>query len=362
MATTTQETNPIPPTGIIKREQDALWNTADAVAQRVQLVQQVYRSVMKPETHYGTIPGCKHPSLYKAGSEQLLMTFKLAVNPEVLDLSTEDCARYRVTTHLTHSPTGTYLGSGIGECSSSEAKYMWREAVCEEEFEDTPGARRRTKWKTGKRGAYAVKQVRQDVADVANTVLKMAKKRSQIDAPLTVTAASDIFTQDLEDMEYPVDEGDGAGDHPTEMPQRKSAEDHKPTAAPERRAENATPPTAGPVPSATIHACPDCGEAIPVGTQCNLCGWVPERTKPIKQAAAEEPKRHSAPPSQSARTPQGEKVSDGQAKRFYAIALSNGVTKQEQQQYLKSRWGISTDRDMVKGEMYDDCIAWAEGR
>jgi len=35
---------------------------------------------------------------------------------------------------------------------------------------------------------------------VANTILKMAKKRAQVDAVITATAASDIFTQDIEDL------------------------------------------------------------------------------------------------------------------------------------------------------------------
>ena len=37
-------------------------------------------------------------------------------------------------------------------------------------------------------------------ADHYNTVLKMAKKRALVDAVLTTTAASDIFTQDLDDI------------------------------------------------------------------------------------------------------------------------------------------------------------------
>jgi hypothetical protein len=37
-------------------------------------------------------------------------------------------------------------------------------------------------------------------ADYYNTCLKMAKKRAHVDAILTATAASDIFTQDIEDM------------------------------------------------------------------------------------------------------------------------------------------------------------------
>ena len=40
----------------------------------------------------------------------------------------------------------------------------------------------------------------EDIADVYNTVLKMAKKRALVDATLTATAASDIFTQDVEDF------------------------------------------------------------------------------------------------------------------------------------------------------------------
>jgi hypothetical protein len=43
------------------------------------------------------------------------------------------------------------------------------------------------------------KQENPDIADVYNTVLKIAKKRALVDATLTATAASDIFTQDLEE-------------------------------------------------------------------------------------------------------------------------------------------------------------------
>jgi hypothetical protein len=38
-----------------------------------------------------------------------------------------------------------------------------------------------------------------DIADTYNTVLKMAKKRAHVDAILTATAASDIFTQDIDE-------------------------------------------------------------------------------------------------------------------------------------------------------------------
>src|SRR5690606_704957 len=103
------------------------------------------QEVMKEDTHFGKIPGCKSPSLYKAGAEKIMSTFRLAAEPVVTDLSTEDEARYRVEVRLI-SPSGIYVGSGIGECSSNEEKYKWRAAVCKEEFEETAENKRRKKW------------------------------------------------------------------------------------------------------------------------------------------------------------------------------------------------------------------------
>jgi hypothetical protein len=48
------------------------------------------------------------------------------------------------------------------------------------------------------------------LADTYNTVLKMAKKRSHVDAVLTATAAGDIFTQDVEDTAPPSEGADAA--------------------------------------------------------------------------------------------------------------------------------------------------------
>jgi hypothetical protein len=170
--------------------------TAVDVREHVNLVQEVMRAVMREGTHYGVIPGCKQPSLFKAGSEVLLSTFRIAVGVLVEDLSTPDCIRYRVRTVGTNQHSGVVVGEGIGECSSDEDKYRWRKAVSKAEFEAAPESRRRVKHGRD----WTAMQVRTEPADVANTVLKMAKKRAQIDLTLTATAASDIFTQDIEDM------------------------------------------------------------------------------------------------------------------------------------------------------------------
>lgn len=176
--------------------------SAPEVRDRVNLVQTVMKSVMKKDTHFGTIPYTPKPTLYKAGAEVLCMTFKIAQEYRVEDLSTPSEARYRVTCIGRHQITGLALGEGMGECSSMEEKYAYRAAVCKEEFDAAPESNKRVKWSKGKNGssAYSVNQVKTNVADLANTVLKMACKRAMVAMTLNVTAASDIFSQDLEDF------------------------------------------------------------------------------------------------------------------------------------------------------------------
>jgi hypothetical protein len=175
--------------------------SAKDVRAQVTVIQQIYREVMIKDTHYGTIPGTKKPSLWKAGAEKICMTFHIAIENVIdADLSSADVVRYRVRAIATSQATGTFLGSALGECSSDEEKYRWRAAVCKEEFEETPDDRKRRKWKTSDSGAFMIPQVRAEPSDIANTVLKMAVKRAQIAVVLQVGAVSDIFTQDLEDL------------------------------------------------------------------------------------------------------------------------------------------------------------------
>lgn len=183
-------------------QSDNLPATARDIRAQVNLIQSVMQDVMKDGTHYGKIPGCgDNPTLLKAGAEKIMATFRLAADPDVNDLSSVDEARYRVKVRML-SPSGVFVGAGIGECSSDEEKYKWRKAVCNEEYDETPEDRKRAVWKRGwqNKPNYQLKQVRTNVADVRNTILKMAKKRALIDAVLTATAASDIFTQDIEDL------------------------------------------------------------------------------------------------------------------------------------------------------------------
>lgn len=203
--------------------------TAKEVKAQVNLIQEVMQAVMKKDVHYGIVPGCKQPSLYKAGAEKILTTFRLSVEPVVEDLSNHDEIKYRVTARGVHQGTGIFVGAGIGECSSNEDKYKWRGAISDAEWNATPEDRKRIKYckPTDWNKEGQIRQIRTNPADLANTVLKMAKKRAQVDLTLTATAASDCFTQDLEDIpdEYDNIRGPAAvsGKPSTVAPQKKEA-------------------------------------------------------------------------------------------------------------------------------------------
>lgn len=191
----------------------------------VNLIQEVMRAVMVKGVHYDKIPGCGDKDvLLKPGAEKIASTFRLAIEPDVQEISTPDEIRYRVAAKVTSQANGTYLGSGIGEASTNEEKYKWRRVVSAAEWDATPEDRKRVKYSKD----YTTQQVRANPSDVANTVLKMAKKRALIDAVLTITAASDIFTQDIEDLpEEVAAEVAGGKEAPiaTPMPKEKTPTD-----------------------------------------------------------------------------------------------------------------------------------------
>jgi hypothetical protein len=192
--------------------------TALSIRAQVNLIQEVMQAVMKKEVHYGTIPGTPKPTLFKPGAEVLCATFRIAPSYRIEDLSTGDVARYRVVCVGTHQATGIVLGEGAGACSSGEEKYKWRKAY-DKEWDATPEDRRRVKHGRD----YSNKQVRTEPADLDNTILKMACKRAQVAMTLNVTAASDIFTQDIEDLPEELRHAEDAPPPEVKKPQSKSS-------------------------------------------------------------------------------------------------------------------------------------------
>jgi hypothetical protein len=163
--------------------------TLKQIADRVNLVHEVLNKVMQKGTHYGTVPGCGAKMvLLKPGADVLAMTFQLVpqFRVERTDLSGEH-REYDVTCSM-YSAAGVLVGQGVGSASTMEKKYRYRKGERGEKIEN------------------------EDIADVYNTVLKIAKKRAHIDATLTVTGAADLFTQDL------IDEDAEPGKPPVAMP------------------------------------------------------------------------------------------------------------------------------------------------
>lgn len=151
------------------------------VRMQVNAIQELMASVMKDGTHFGKVKGCgDKPSLLQPGAQKLALMFQLS---PTFDISRENMPgghrEYTVTCTLSRKSDGSVQGQGVGSCSTMESKYRYR-----------------NEWSNG-----AKKRVENpDIADVYNTVLKMANKRALVAATLNVTAASDIFTQDIEDM------------------------------------------------------------------------------------------------------------------------------------------------------------------
>lgn len=186
---------------------------------RANMVTNIKREIMRNGTHFGVIPGCgDKPTLLKNGAELLCMAFKLAPDAkvEIQDLGNGH-REYTVTTTLTSIVTGTPIATGLGSCSTMESKYRYRNVA---DFERTgqpiPADSKERKAEYRKMG-YGMKKIdgqwewvhfkdaakteNPDIADTYNTVLKMASKRSLVDATLKATGGSCEFTQDIEDMQ-----------------------------------------------------------------------------------------------------------------------------------------------------------------
>lgn len=192
------------------------------IVEMVKTVDEIRDRLMKDGVHYGLIPGCgDKPALMKPGAEKLCLGFRLEPEHEII--TTQLGGEHReitVKTKLRHIGTGNIMGSGVGSCSTMESKYRWRKedracphcgvaAIIKGKEEYGGGwlcfAKRGgcgAKWPDGAQeieGQQVGRIENPDVADQYNTVLKMAKKRSLVDATLTTLGVSDKFTQDVEE-------------------------------------------------------------------------------------------------------------------------------------------------------------------
>ncbi len=225
--------------------------TVQEIRQQVNLIQEVMREVMQVDQHYGVIPGSAKPSLFQPGAQKLMLTFRLRaiIDPDrdikVVELGNGHC-EVRSFVHICNS-AGEELATGVGSCSTMEAKYRYRGGVKlpldppvkvptdywnkrnagapREELVALLGGPGRAPAKID--GQWLVCEVGEkmenpDIADVRNTVLKMSVKRATIHGVLAATAASDIFTQDIEDLPVEMVGHQQKQPEPVKQPERTS--------------------------------------------------------------------------------------------------------------------------------------------
>jgi len=182
--------------------------STNEVLTQIKKIQELMQQAMKDGEHFGKIPGCgDKPTLLKPGAEKLSFMFRLAPRYEITirDLG-KGHREYDIITSLYHISTGNFFGQGVGSCSTMESKfkYRWIDSPYKPKKEEADRLKHEGKGRWRKNGNDWIWQDRieyDNPADHYNTIEKMAKKRSLVDSILTATAASDIFTQDLEELE-----------------------------------------------------------------------------------------------------------------------------------------------------------------
>lgn len=134
---------------------------------KINQFQVVIQNTLKADHDYGIIPGTTKPTLLKPGAEKILMLMGLTSEYHITErIQDYDKGFFAFTVRCELYKNGMKVTEGVGHCNTKEKKY-----------------------------------VNQDAYTLANTCLKMAKKRAQIDATLTVASLSEVFTQDIEDMQ-----------------------------------------------------------------------------------------------------------------------------------------------------------------
>lgn len=191
---------------------------------------------------FGTIPGTPKPTLYKPGADKLCDIYGLSDTYRITN-RTEDWTNnlfdYEVECTLKSKRDDHLVSSGMGSCNSFEGKYRWRETkrLCPKCSKPTiiKGKAEYTRGMEGfKDGGYVCwkkdgksdgcgakfrdddvaitgqqcgRVENDDIPTLKNTILKMAKKRAKVDAVLSATRSSGLFTQDIEDWGVSPDEG-----------------------------------------------------------------------------------------------------------------------------------------------------------
>lgn len=186
---------------------------------QLRIIREFIYAELRDGSDYGRVAGCgDKPTLLQPGAQKICMFFNVYPDYEV---ERKDSGNghidYIVKTTLVSRTTGLKVGSGVGSCSTLEKKYRYRNQnrTCPKCGQETIRSSKTGGFFCGVRaggcgasysaGDPAIVNQKvgmvenEDVADSYNTVLKMGKKRSFVDATLSLSCISEFFTQDLEE-------------------------------------------------------------------------------------------------------------------------------------------------------------------
>ncbi len=177
--------------------------SVDEMEERMHIMQDFIKRAMVEGQDFGKIPGTDKPTLLKPGAEKLGTFYGYSNKVDVVN-KIEDWKggffHYEVKVTLVNKKTGCVEAEGIGSCNSKEARYRYRWAF-ENQLPRGVSKEELPKKAINKNGkTYTLYRTENDdVFTLPNTLLKMAKKRAFVDATLSATRTSGIFTQDVED-------------------------------------------------------------------------------------------------------------------------------------------------------------------
>ncbi len=155
---------------------------------------------LREDVDYGKVPGTDKPTLLQPGAQKIAQFYACAVRPIVTYRECNPDIGYlyvEVTCQLLNFQTGQVVGEGIGNCSSYESRYRWRREWWNQSGD--PPANQGWEETRGHRWFRRIEN--RDLLDTWNTVIKMAKKRALVDAALTISGASEKFTQDMDEAD-----------------------------------------------------------------------------------------------------------------------------------------------------------------
>jgi len=174
--------------------------TAEELIQQSKKILQIKEKAMSEDVHYGVIPGTKKPSLWKPGAERLCRAFKLT--PQFETTSRDDLNRTINWRKFSYDERKEIEGTTMGYIEYDSRCTLVHISTGEVWVKNVSASCNNFESKYRSLNPY----------DVRNTIEKMSEKRSLVAAVLIGTAASDIFTQDLEDLPQLLDADDETSD------------------------------------------------------------------------------------------------------------------------------------------------------